>query len=503
MAVSKKELLKRWNDHCAFVKSSTTVTFSETAEEKAARIAHLKKDVKAMVEYYFPHYATAECAPFHIKFANAVKRNQRFKGHAEWGRGLAKSVWCDIIIPFWLWMNDECHYLVLIAKNEGAAKDLLMDLQAEFESNLRIIADFGEQKVHGSWEDGNFRTQGGFIGKALGMGQSVRGLRVGSQRPDMCVCDDLDDRLLVKNPKRQREIADWIEGALMGTMDGSLRRYLGANNKFAPNMIHDILRERHPNWYFHSVAAYDPVTYKPTWDKYPKFYYREIEEDVGTLMALAEYNNQPHVEGEIFKDEQIVWDKLPQLRTFKGIVFHWDIAYAGTKTADYNAVKGWGYHPDDIFWYIEGFVKQCKMRDAVRYMCSIKKKYDSKGIHIYLQYEAQFWNDEVDRTIKEVEREEGVKLNLVKVENPKNNKYDRILTLQPYYQNNRIRYNQKMKGDNDTQVGISQLKGIEPGYKGHDDSPDADEQAIKKLSANYKDSKTKVILPEVRKRFRH
>jgi hypothetical protein len=31
-------------------------------------------------------------------------------------------------------------------------------------------------------------------------------------------------------------------------------------------------------------------------------------------------------------------------------------------------------------------------------------------------------------------------------------------------------------------VGIQQLKGIEPGYKTHDDSPDADEQAITKLS---------------------
>src|SRR5690606_1332540 len=153
---------------------------------------------------------------------------------------------------------------------------------------------------------------------------------------------------------------------------------------------------------------------------------------------------------------------------------------------------------DDTFWYIEGFVKQCKMRDAVRYSCDVKKRLDAKGIHAYYPYEAQFWNDEVERTIKEVEKEEGVKLNLVKVENPKKNKYERILTLQPYYQNNRIRYNQKMRGDNDTQVGISQLKGIEPNYKGHDDSPDADEQAIKKLSRMYKAEKSKVVIPQIR-----
>lgn len=498
---SNRDLLKRWNEHCAMVRASTSITFDESIAEKTVRIEHLKKDVKAMVEYYFPHYATAECAPFHIKFANAVKKNKRFKGHAEWGRGLAKSVWLDVIIPFWLWMNDEAHYVVVIGKNETAAAELLMDLQAEFESNMKIKSDFGDQKIVGSWEDGNFRTKSGFIGKSLGMGQSVRGLRVGSQRPDLCIWDDLDDRSLTKNPKRQREVADWIDRAVLGTMDGSIRRGMGANNKFAPNMIHDILRERHPNWFWHTVNAYNPVDYSPTWStKYPPNYYREIEEDMGRLAALAEYNNTPHTEGTIFKEEQISWGKMPQIRSMKAIVGHWDIAYAGTATADFNAVKVWGYH-DELYWYIEGFVKQTKMRAAVQYMCNVQKRF--KDIHVYWQFESQFWNDEVQRTIREVERQEGISLNLVKIDIPKGHKYDRILTLQPYYQNNRIRYNDKMKADNDTQVGIAHLMGIEPGYKTPDDSPDADQQAISRLSAMYKQANNTVILGKRKNKFRY
>ena len=60
---------------------------------------------------------------------------------------------------------------------------LLEDLRAEFEANPRILADFGEQMQIGSWEAGFFITKGGFIGQALGMGQSVRGLRVKNKRP--------------------------------------------------------------------------------------------------------------------------------------------------------------------------------------------------------------------------------------------------------------------------------------------------------------------------------
>jgi hypothetical protein len=137
-------------------------------------------------------------------------------------------------------------------------------------------------------------------------------------------------------------------------------------------------------------------------------------------------------------------------------------------------------------------------------LCDVKKRYDAKGVHVYLQYESQFWNQEVQNTIDTVEREEGVKLNLVKVETPKNmSKYDRILTLQPYYQNNRIRYNEKMKADNDTSVGNDQLKGIEPGYKTKDDSPDSDERAIAKLTSMYKVLKEKAVWATRKPKFRY
>jgi len=42
-----------------------------------------------------------------------------------------------------------------------------------------------------------------------------------------------------------------------------------------------------------------------------------------------------------------------------------------------------------------------------------------------------------------------------------------------YYQNGRIFYDARLKASNDTQVGLAQLFGIQPGYKGHDDYPDA------------------------------
>lgn len=484
--ISKKDkiALEKYRKKLQFASTSGDINPFETNEDVKARIERAKKDVRFLVQYYFPHYATSESADFQIKSAKDTLKNPTEKKFDEWGRGLAKSVWDDIIKPFHLWMNDQAHYMVLVTSSKDRASELIEDLRAEFEGNPRIINDFGVQHNPGQWEKGFYITKGGFIVKALGAGQSVRGLRVKAQRPDYIVVDDLETKETIANPKRQRKLANWIERDLIPTMDGKIRRFQYANNKFAPIMIQTILQERHPKWKVHHVNAYDPVTYKPTWhQKYSDTYYKELEDEIGIIAATAEYNNEAHIEGVIFTEDQIQWGKKPRLNNFKIIIGHWDVAYAGTATADYNAVKVWGLYGKD-FWQIDSFVKQSKMHEAVRYMCETNLLLPPSVI-IHWQFEAQFWNDEVERTIQEVSEEilgEGNYLNIIKIDTPQGKKYDRILTLQPYYQNGRLYYDEKKKSHKSTQVGLQQLYGIEPGYTTNDDSPDADHQAIKKLN---------------------
>ena len=476
MRAVDKIALERYKKKLEFARTAGVPSF-DTPDEQRQIIERCKKSPALTAEYFFPHYATCECADFHPEFALMVKRDPLFKGFAWWGRALAKSVWNDIIIPFWLWLNEEPVYLVIIGSSQDRAEQLLEDLRAEFEANPRIIAHFGQQKQFGSWEDGYFITKGGFIGQALGMSQPVRGLRRQSKRPTHIVADDLETEETLGNPKRQKKIAKWIEKSLIPTMDGPIRRFIQCNNGFAPMMIQTILAENHPKWKKHRVNAYDPVTHKPRWhQKYSDDYFKKIEEEIGVMAALAEYNNEPHTEGEIFTEDQIQWGSMPNLNHFKIIVGHWDIAYAGNSTSDYNAIPIMGLKDKD-FWHIDCFCKQTKMKAAVQWMCEVQKNLP-QTVRIHWQYEAQFWNDEVQRTIDETQEEMGVLLLISRVHLPKTNKYDRMLTLQPRYQNGRVYYNDKKKAHKDTQVGIAQLMGIEPGYKTHDDYPDAQEQCI-------------------------
>ena len=354
-------------------RSANAVNPFESGEERAERIARAGRDVAFMVKTCLPHYATAECADFQVEFADMVAADPLFKGFAEWGRGLAKSCRCNIIIPLWLWMRGEDIFFCLKSDSEERADELLSDIQAELEANPLLINDFGEQKMDGSWEAGKFITRDyRFIGMAFGIKQKVRGLRVKSRRPNLWVIDDLETPDTISNPKRMRRQADHIERDIMATMTGGRRRLLYANNRFARVMTQTVLQERHPKWTVHHIRAYNKATWTPTWESmYSPEFYRQQEEDTGIPAAYAEYNHETRLEGKNFSEDAIQWTKPPEWNGFEMILAHWDIAYTDNETSDYNAVKLWGVK-ERKFYLLDCFVRQCRMRVACDYLCELR-----------------------------------------------------------------------------------------------------------------------------------
>ncbi len=452
----------------------------ESKQEQRERIERAKNDFVYFVKTYLPHYALSEPGDFHIEFATDVANDPLIMEFEEWGRGLAKSVHCDILAPLWLWVRGEDVFLCLMSDSKERAEELVSDVQAELEGNQLLTHDFGRQKCNGTWEYGDFATlDQRFIGKSFGIKKKVRGIRIKHRRPNLWVIDDLETPDTIVNPKRMRRHADIIERDVLPTMTGDKRRLLYANNRFARVMTQTILQERHPDWRVRRVNAYNKTNYKPVWNYYTADYYREQEKAMGIVAAYSEYLNESKLEGSVFSEEQIQWAKMPELHEFDMIIAHWDIAYTDNETSDYNAVKVWGLHKRN-FWLIDCYVKQSKMKQAVAWMCDFKRQLP-RSANCLFQYESQFWNGEVQRAIDEVEEEYNINLNLMKIKVEKVNKLMRMITMQPYYQNSRIYYNEQLKSHSDTQIGVMQLCAVEEGSNEHDDSPDADQQAIEKL----------------------
>ena len=479
------ETLERWKKHCETVQNSTTIHVAETEKEKLARIKKVRGDYAAFVDYYFPHYTinpetgkTTPCADFHIKAANKVKKERNLKAVFRWHRGAAKSTHLDIFIPLWLKCQEvkQLNVMVLVGKSEDNANTLLADIQAELQFNQRYIHDFGQQYNNGSWEDGEFVTKDGTAFFARGRGQSPRGLRYRSHRPDYIVIDDLDDDELCESPARVTRLTNWVKEALFGALDGGRGRFIMVGNLIAKNSV------------LANIAATDGVHVSQVniWDKDGNVSWgakwtpdevKAIERFQGYRSFQKEYMNNPITEGAVFRQDWIKWGKLPDLKKFEELILYIDPSFKGTTKNDYKAAKLWGKVGSQL-WHIKAFVRQCSVAEMVRWLYDLYEWSLQKNIAIKWYMEANFMQDTI---LDEFRREgdlRGYQLPISGDKRKKPDKFQRVEAISPLWERGFVTYNEDEKNDPDMLAGIDQTLAFEKGMRGHDDAPDADEGAI-------------------------
>ena len=479
------DAIEKWKKLCETVQNSTTINVAESEKNKLTRIKKLRSDYAAFVAYYFPHYTvnpetgkTTPCADFHIKAANKVKKERNLKAVFKWHRGAAKSTHLDIFIPLWLKCQEvkQLNVMVLVGKSEDNANTLLADIQAELQFNQRYIHDFGQQYNNGSWEDGEFVTKDGTAFFARGRGQSPRGLRYRSHRPDYIVIDDLDDDELCESPARVTRLTNWVKEALFGALDGGRGRFIMVGNLIAKNSV------------LANIAATDGVHVSQVniWDKNGNVSWaakwtpdevKAIERFQGYRSFQKEYMNNPITEGAVFRQDWIKWGKLPDIKKFEELILYIDPSFKGTTKNDYKAAKLWGKVGSQL-WHIKAFVRQCSVAEMVRWLYDLYEWSLEKGIAIKWYMEANFMQDTI---LDEFRREgdlRGYQLPISGDKRKKPDKFQRVEAISPLWERGFVTYNEDERNDPDMLAGIDQTLAFEKGMRGHDDAPDADEGAI-------------------------
>lgn len=504
---TKAEIIKaqeRWKQHCETVQSATAVNINETQAQRLARIRRLRSDYAAFVDYYFPHWTVnpetgkaTPCAPFHVSAANAILKDRNIKAAFQWHRGAAKSTNMDVFVPMWLMAQEhrEINVMVLVGKSEDNAKTLLGDIQAELQYNQRYIHDFGEQYNVGSWEEGEFVTRSEVAFFARGRGQSPRGLRYRSHRPDYVIIDDLDDDELVESPDRVNKLFDWLRSALFGTLDGGRGRFIMVGNLIAKNSVLarwcDI-----KSVHVTRVNIYDNrgnVSWAAKWTPQEV---KDIEAVVGYRAFQKEYMNNPIIEGAIFRNEWIRWGKRPAWSKFSEIVLYIDPSFKGSTKNDYKAAKLWGKAGTTLY-HLRAFVRQSSVAEMVRWCYDLYEWTREQGIAVRWYMEANFMQD----TILDEFRREGelrsYQLPITGDKRKKPDKFQRVEAISPLWERGFVVYDETQRDDPDMLAGIDQTLAFEKGMRGHDDAPDADEGAIWMLQ---RDTRTKSFTPSFGRR---
>lgn len=112
-------------------------------------------------------------------------------------------------------------YVVVVSDTEGQAVQFLHDIKVELSENEDLINLFGVDKIVKDTEtDVVVRMQDGHKFKIIAKGseQKMRGLKWLGSRPDLIVCDDLENDEIVLNQERREKFRRWFYGALLPSL---------------------------------------------------------------------------------------------------------------------------------------------------------------------------------------------------------------------------------------------------------------------------------------------
>ena len=485
--MNEKEAFLAWQQHCEKVQTATTLTAHETTRQREQRIARLRKDYAAFVDYYFPHYTQnaqtgkkTPCAPFHIRAANQVMKEKNLKAVYKWHRGAAKSTHLDIFIPLWLKCQEhrELNVMVLVGKSEDNARTLLADIQAELQYNQLYIRDFGEQYNNGTWEVGEFVTKDGTAFFARGRGQSPRGLRYRSHRPDYIVIDDLDDDELCENPNRVQRLTAWVKEALFGALDGGRGRFIMVGNLISKNSVLQNISDT-KGVVVSQVNILDSKGNVSWAAKWTREEVQAIEDFQGYRSFQKEYMNNPIVEGAVFRTEWIKWAKRPKWSDFEEFVLYIDPSWKSTQKNDYKAAKLWAkQRKTHALWHLRAFVRQATVDEMVRWCYDLYEWAQRTGIAIKFYVEANFMQDMLMDNFSTEGNLRGYQLPIIGDRRKKPDKFQRIESSAALWERGFVFYDDSQRDDPDMLRGLDQTLSFQKGMRGHDDAPDADEGAI-------------------------
>ena len=282
----------------------------------------------------------------------------------SWSRELAKST-IGMFEDLYLALTRRKRFFVMASNTREAAVRLLMPYRAELEANRRIKQYYGDQPTLGNWSENFFKARCGATFMAIGAGETPRGVKNESVRPDVLRVDDFDTIPDCLNPDILGKKWAWWEKDLYPTRsvsEGTLVVFNG--NIIAEDCCVKRAGAMADHWDIVNLRMVDSkrpngvADYRDGHSVWPEKNSEEMISRVLSKMsyvsAMAEYFNTPIAEGKIFECQ--FFGKVPPLTRFPFLMIYGDPAPSQRRTAaggSYKAVWLTGMF-NDVLYVIKG-----------------------------------------------------------------------------------------------------------------------------------------------------
>jgi predicted phage terminase large subunit-like protein len=420
-------------------------------------------------------------------------------------------------------------YIIIISETPSVATANLEWLANQLKGNEKLRRDFGpllspKQQMNPrdnstefiAWED---RGEGVApkqltLVQAASTGQALRGRNWNGTRPDMVICDDLEDLRSNAGTKEQREkLADWFSSVVMPLGDPKGKKtafiYMGTV-VHAESLLNNVIKHRadfkskkykaliqEPDrmdlWEkCRSIYTDENLTTHERAEKAWQFYEQHKEEmdrgavvlwpevqplwklmtwkwDNGSKAFNTEYQNEPlDEESQIFRPDEFRLFDESDLFDANGrplpleFAAYWDMAFGKSRRSDYNAIVTVARNRmTGVIYVIDTWAKKCQAHEALEVAVEKIKEF---GHNIFGVETVQAQHD-LFRQLRERLMKEGIYGTKLKPIVSRTKKEERITALEPLVESGFLRFKK------DQRLLFEQMEQFPTGT--HDDLPDA------------------------------
>ncbi|MCQ4575250.1 MAG: phage terminase large subunit [Candidatus Brocadiales bacterium] len=435
---------------------------------------------------YLRHYLTASPAPFHAELYDLMASSTENKREAVAApRGHGKSVLMGLVYPLWAICTGRKRFIVIISSSSTISEGFLGAIIRELKENGLIRMDFGELVGREKWTSTDILCSNGVRVVAKGVGSSLRGMRSFESRPDLVICDDLEDDEGVLSAEQRRKLESWFNRSVLN-LPGPEGDIIVVGTILHYDSLLSKLLKKWQGKRYRALGTDGAALWSGYYDAERLKKIKQGDggkEGIGSIAFECEYQNNPiSPEEQLIREEWISYYKPEDLYNQELLIATAiDPALGSSSSGDYSAMVTVGQVGGKIY-VLEADIKRRRpaaiadaaVRNFQRWSGhSDGEEASKKKSHfLCLAVETNVFQVVLKDMLEDISRREKLFIPIRGVKNF-SDKTARIASLSALIENGTILFNRDLK------LLIEQL--IEFPRGSHDDGPDALEMAVRQL----------------------
>jgi predicted phage terminase large subunit-like protein len=209
-----------------------TTLVNKMIKDRLIRTSITKDSFLYFFHFYYAHYVKYETADFQKEIIHYLEHSPTENLFVVAFRGSGKSTMVTTAYPIWAILGkQQKKFCTIFCQTKAQAKQHMMNIRTELEENDILKRDLGPfREESDEWGSHSivFKKHGARITVAS-TDQSIRGIRHNEHRPDLIICDDVEDVQSTKTREGRDKTYHWLQGEVIPAGDRNTRLIIVGN----------------------------------------------------------------------------------------------------------------------------------------------------------------------------------------------------------------------------------------------------------------------------------